>query len=272
MLYSGVDLDLIDDNARPVLRADGLVVFLGAPRAVKGFHHLLRAWSAVRQAVPHARLRVLGAAGLHDSRLRTGWTRVLEADFEKQYLEPLLGGTRDLAAHGIEFRGLLPQSEVFAELAQARVAVVNCNWDGATETYCRSALEAQACGTPVVGAARGSLPEVVRQGDTGILVDSPDPAALARAITKLLSDRPLCARLGEMGEAWARRTADYGVIAAAWERLAKRVVNAEDASAPRHVRRDLLRALHYGRARIAAKRIRDRMFGANATRFGGVVE
>jgi glycosyltransferase involved in cell wall biosynthesis len=254
MIYSGCDLDLLDET--PALsRENGLVVFLGAPRVTKGFHNLLRAWPDVRRAVPHARLHVIGATSLHDARIPTGWTGVLEPQFEREYLEPILGASRDINALGIEFAGLLPMAEVFRTLQRAEVAVVNCNWDGSTETYCRSAMEAQACGTPVVGAARGSLPEVIRHGVTGLLVDEPSPGALAGTIAALLKDELLRARLSAAGPAWARSVADYGHIAADWEDLALRTGRGEDARGRGHFGLDLLRALGYGRARLAARRL-----------------
>lgn len=254
MIYSGCDLDLLDEMAAADPQ-DGLVVFLGAPRVTKGFHNLLRAWPEVRRAVPGARLQVIGATSLHDTRIPTGWSGVLEPQLEREYLEPSLGGSRDIRALGIEFAGLLPMVEVFRTLRRAEVAVVNCNWDGSTETYCRSALEAQACGTPVVGAARGSLPEVIQHGVTGLLVDEPDPAALAQTIVALLRDAPLRARLGAAGQIWARSVADYDHIAAEWEGLALRAARGEDAPAPRLAGPDVLRALGYGRARLAARRL-----------------
>lgn len=254
MIYSGCDLDLLDQS-RPADREIGLVVFLGAPRLVKGFHHLLRAWPIVRQAVPNARLRVIGATALHDASLPTGWTGVLEPQLERDYLAPILGGVRDAGVLGIEFAGLLPMADVFRALRRAEVAIVNCNWDGSTETYCRSALEAQACGTPVVGAARGSLPEVIRHGVTGLLVDEPNSAALAQSIVELLQDPTLRARMGEAGQHWARSTANYDGIAAEWEALALRAARGGDAPATRRLGRDLLRTMGYGRARLIARRL-----------------
>lgn len=205
--------------------------------------------------LPAARLQVIGATALHDARIPTGWTGVLEPEFEREYLEPVLGGSRNLDTHGIEFAGLLPMTEVFRALQRAEVAVGNCNWDGSTETYCRSALEAQACGTPVVGAARGSLPEVIRHGVTGLLADEPDPAALAQTIVALLRDATLRARMGEAGQTWARNVADYTRIAAEWEALALRAARDEDAPATRLVLSDLLRSIGYGRVRLLARRL-----------------
>ncbi len=63
----------------------------------------------------------------------------------------------------------------------------------------RIALEAMAAGTPVIAAAKGGLPEVVRDGETGLLVESPEPGLLAAGIARLLDDPGLARRLGEGG-------------------------------------------------------------------------
>jgi glycosyltransferase involved in cell wall biosynthesis len=65
------------------------------------------------------------------------------------------------------------------------------------------ALEALACGTPVVVADRASLPEVV--GEAGLLVNPDDPEDIAQALARALTDEPLRARLRELGLAQAAR-------------------------------------------------------------------
>lgn len=59
-------------------------------------------------------------------------------------------------------------------------------------------LESMACGTPVVGVNEAGVRETVRHEETGLLVER-DPAAFARAIMRLLADRPQLAHLGEQG-------------------------------------------------------------------------
>lgn len=63
-------------------------------------------------------------------------------------------------------------------------------------------LEAMASGTPVVATAVGGVPEVVRSGDTGLLVPANDVNALASGIAELLSDQELRRRLGRCGRDW----------------------------------------------------------------------
>jgi len=65
------------------------------------------------------------------------------------------------------------------------------------------ALEAMACGTPVVVAGRASLPEVV--GEAGLLVNPDAPDDIARALARVLTEKPLRARMRELGLAQAAR-------------------------------------------------------------------
>lgn len=57
-------------------------------------------------------------------------------------------------------------------------------------------LEAQACGIPVIATAVGGIPEVIADGETGVLVAPGDSRALALAIGKLLADTLTCERMG----------------------------------------------------------------------------
>ncbi len=79
-----------------------------------------------------------------------------------------------------------------------------------------SILDAYACGVPVVATAAGGVPEIVSDGETGLLAPIRDSAALASAVGRVLADRALRARLVEGG---ARRVADFGV-----ERMAERTL------------------------------------------------
>jgi glycosyltransferase involved in cell wall biosynthesis len=51
-------------------------------------------------------------------------------------------------------------------------------------------------GLPCVALARGAVPEVIKDGENGLLADTPDPSAFANAILLLLDAPPLAARLG----------------------------------------------------------------------------
>lgn len=81
---------------------------------------------------------------------------------------------------------------------EAAVAVVPSLYEG----FSLPAIEAMACGVPVVATTGGALPEVVgADGETGLLVPPDDPGALAAAIGRLLDDSDLRARIGAAGRA-----------------------------------------------------------------------
>lgn len=72
------------------------------------------------------------------------------------------------------------------------------------DPFPNSALEAAAAGLPIVAASHGGLPEIVRDGETGLLVTPGDPAALARALRSLADDPQRRAAMGERAAADAR--------------------------------------------------------------------
>jgi glycosyltransferase involved in cell wall biosynthesis len=71
------------------------------------------------------------------------------------------------------------------------------------ETFGRIAAESQACGTPVVTFASGGLPEVVKDGVGGIVIERFDMLAYAAAISALLEDRAWLEQMGQAAAAWA---------------------------------------------------------------------
>ena len=112
------------------------------------------------------------------------------------------GGTTDraLARFGltdaVRFVSGIDDQELVTLLNSAQVAVVPSLYEG----FSLPAIEAMACGTPLVATTGGALPEVVgNHGETALLVEPNDPSAIASAIGQLLDDPQLRARIGEAG-------------------------------------------------------------------------
>jgi len=109
----------------------------------------------------------------------------------------------------------ISDDELACMYAEAQVAVVPSLYEG----FSLPAIEAMACGVPLVATTGGALPEVVgTDGETALLVTPDDAGALAAGIGRILDDDALAARLGEGGrrrvlgrftwEATARGTAE----------------------------------------------------------------
>jgi hypothetical protein len=84
--------------------------------------------------------------------------------------------------------------DILADLPHARGFLYISSMEGLGS----AALLAMAWGVPVIASRVGGLPEIVLDGETGLLVDN-EPAAIARAAARLLEDRGLAARLGKRG-------------------------------------------------------------------------
>ena len=138
---------------------------------------------------------------------------------------------------------------------ESEVAVVPSLYEG----FSLPAVEAMACGVPVVATTGGALPEVVgTDGETGLLVPPGDPGALARRCRRLLDDPVLRARLGAAGRASGAGAlhlaghgpGDRGVLPAVMDGAAAGApVGSPRASEPRSVRRREVGADADGRLR-----------------------
>jgi glycosyltransferase involved in cell wall biosynthesis len=94
-------------------------------------------------------------------------------------------------ADRVQFVGALNRADALRYVAGARASLLSSAW----ENLPHSLVEALAVGTPVVASAVGGVPEVVRDGENGLLVAPNDPAALAAAMTRVLEDDDLWQRL-----------------------------------------------------------------------------
>jgi glycosyltransferase involved in cell wall biosynthesis len=165
------------------------VAFSGRLVPEKGVAVLLRAFAAVSRELPDARLLLAGEGP------------------QREEIRQLVAAL-DLGAHARLLGHLRPQ-DVERELGGAWVQAVPSLWE---EPFGLVAAEAQMRGTAVVASRTGGLPEIVRDGETGLLVPPGDEQALTVALVRVLRDRAWAERLGRAGR--ARALARFGE--AAW--------------------------------------------------------
>jgi len=180
----------------PLIEGPPTVLFLGMVREAKGAFDLLRAWPAVREAVPDARL-VLGGAG----------------DLER---------AREIAReHGyaLETPGWVLGEEKSRLMRRAWVLALPSRW----EAMPMAVLEAMAAGVPVVASRVGGIPGVVVDGATGLLVEPRDVNALGEALARLLGDAAERQAMGRAGRerAVAHFSADVVIprLEAVWDSI-----------------------------------------------------
>ena len=95
------------------------------------------------------------------------------------------------AGERVEFRGALSRDEALRTVAGAEAALLSSDW----ENLPHSAVESLSVGVPVVSTAVGGVPEVVRDGENGLLVPPGRPEELAAAMRRVLEEPGLRARL-----------------------------------------------------------------------------
>jgi D-inositol-3-phosphate glycosyltransferase len=175
----GVDLSVFRPSPVAAVRrrlglpADAVVlVFAGRIQPLKGPDVLLRAAASLRRFAPELadQLVVVFVGGPSGSEVG--------APGRLDGLAASLG-----VSDCVRFEPPCPQQELADWYRAATVVVVPSH----SESFGLVALEAQACGTPVVAAAVGGLRTAVRDGSSGILVDGHDPVVWARALSGLVS-------------------------------------------------------------------------------------
>lgn len=163
------------------LKAGRTVLFVGRMAKEKGLHCLLRAMDVVGQKLPDAKLVVVGSPL---------FGAVAEDDYTKQLKQQARGLGDRIIFTGFVDRKLLP-----FYFAAADVVVVPSLFHDPLPTV---VLEALACGVPVVGSRRGGIPEMVRDGKWGTLIDNPYHVQdLAHQIFRILNDPKLREQLGK---------------------------------------------------------------------------
>jgi D-inositol-3-phosphate glycosyltransferase len=187
-----------------------LVLFVGRIERLKGLETLLRALTLLiqRGVCEYNRLclAVIGGEAVNDPDVTNA---------EMGRLVALCGelGLGEL----VTFLGKQAQDELPDYYAAAEVVVMPSLY----ESFGMVALEAMACGTPVIASEVGGLAFLVRNGETGFHVPDRDPEALADRMCRILTDAALRASLGEKAALYAR---GYG-----WPLIADRILEVYEA-------------------------------------------
>lgn len=209
----GVDLDLFHpmppEEARRALGLPAsrrVVLFVGRIEPLKGIDTLLRAMALIAPEIPHWQedLSVIiigGAPGAGAERARAELARLERLRAEL--------GIEDL----VTFLGAKDQDSLVYYYSAAEMVVMPSHY----ESFGMVALEAMACGTPVVASKVGGLAFNVQDGRTGFLVPEGDAETLAAKIRLLLADVDLREKLGRQAAHWAQ---SYG-----WSVVADQIID-----------------------------------------------
>lgn len=156
-----------DSHSTSDYRYSSSVLFVGRLVRRKGLVTLAQAAGAILDAVPDSTIDIIG-----------GETGEIDASTLRSYVS-------DALHPRLIFHGRVSHEELPNFYRRAAICVVPSRWDNSPNTV----YEAMGCGTPVVACRVGGIPDLVMDGETGLLVPRDDPDALATAAISLLLDR-----------------------------------------------------------------------------------
>ena len=158
-----------------------LIIYVGRIKRYKNIDHLIQAMPLIQEAVPDARLAVVGD-GDYRPALETLCLKL---------------GVRD----AVEFTGYISEEEKVAWLRRSMVSAFPSSKEG----WGLTVIEANACYTPVVATNVPGLRDAVVDGETGVLVEPGDIRTLADKLIWLLRDREARERMAIHAANWAAR-------------------------------------------------------------------
>lgn len=207
-------MDPIEARRQVGLDDQRVLLFVGRLDPIKGAETLLRAFVSLRRELREsATLLVVG--GTRDD----SWNGTGEAARLRRL-------TVELGIDAsVRFLGPLPQERLSLYYAAADCCLMPSYY----ESFGMVALEAMACGTPVIASRVGGLATTVQDGVTGYLVPEGNPEALAERTAQLLRDDTLRRRLGAEALRWARQFQ--------WETVAEAICALYGELAPGEVAR-----------------------------------
>ena len=189
----GVDSTRFNTEIKPIKAITNryagkqVILFVGGinmSQQHKGLAHLLEAYPIIRKTFPNAVLSIVGSGdGL---------------DYYKNQV-------KDLGIQGhVHFEGYIPDSDLPSYYQAASALVLPSTND--SEGFGMVAMEASACGTPVIGTTVGGVSAAIQDGQTGLLVSPRSSNEIVSAVNRILADEKYARKLGAAG---ARRAANF---------------------------------------------------------------
>jgi glycosyltransferase involved in cell wall biosynthesis len=200
VLYNCVDLDVVP----PAVERDPVILFAGRVVPDKAPDAFIEACRLALPSLPGWRAELIGADGMGANVRETAYVRQIRAQAK---------------AAGVAMLGYRDHPGVLQAMTRAAIVIVPSRWN---EPFGLTALEAIACGAPLIVSPRGGLPEVA--GDAAVYANPDRPEEIAAAILALADDPARRETLSVAGRARARQF-DTPVSAARLAALRREALN-----------------------------------------------
>lgn len=198
-------IDLSDwSDITPVMETQPVVLSLGWLGHNKAPEILVEALAIIRKRISSAKAYFVGESlESRDGLVYRDWIEKTSSDLD-----------------GCEFVGYVPHDSVKYYFSLSRILVIS-SW---FESYSIAALEAMACGRPVIMTEKTGVAELVQKYGTGVVVPPGDPNAVADALFPFLEDSDYAAEVGERGKMLVRELHDSEKIATQHEKVYRQAI------------------------------------------------
>jgi len=186
---NSVDTEIFHPREKKI---DNLILYVGRLTPDKGLHVLLKSLCYIKNSV---HLNIVGPPD---------WDRV----YYRNMLSSIEAENRK-GRHKITYLGRVGQAQLIKCYQKASIFVLPSLY----EPFGVVILEALSCGTPVVATYAGGIPEIIKNGENGVLVPRNDPQGLAKAIQQLLDNKDMMVRFSEIGRKWVVKNFSLEVMA-----------------------------------------------------------
>jgi glycosyltransferase involved in cell wall biosynthesis len=222
-VYNAADVNIFANENRQVAPKKNWtkqVLFVGRVSPEKGVHVLLEAFQIVLSKYSQVQLKIAGPQGSlpieylitlsNDSKEKN-----LIKFYSKNYISYLKNQLSPNEANHVSFLGVIPHRLLPNLYKTADLCVIPsvCNEPGAMPV-----TEAMAAGVPIIATKSGGIPEMIENGQTGLLVERGDALTMAAAIIRLLFDEKLSESLRKAGREQALKSFS-------WEKATKRLLH-----------------------------------------------
>ncbi len=212
--YHGINLTRFTYSERTNGNAHLRLLFAGSLANRKGVEDALRAYAQLSDRYPQLEMRILGAGYLRPKldQLVSEWGLVSR----------------------VTFGGFVPHENVQDELSNAHI-FCHPSWtleNGDKEGIPGTIVEAMASGLPIVSTRHAGIPEMVRDGEDGLLVAERDIDGIAGAISTLVDNPNLRSQMGRNAALHARQKADAVLLTKELEAIYQEVMDAENTRHP----------------------------------------
>lgn len=170
-----------------------VILTVGRLQKRKGHDHVILAMNQVLERIPNALYVIVG-----DGEERGALEKLVIAEHLQDH---------------VQFMGKIDDATMLACYQQCDLFVLaNREVDGDFEGFGMVLVEAQACGKPVIAGESGGTAETMSLGETGLLVDTERPKAIADAVIYLMINKKILESMGQRAVLWVRSSFDWNQL------------------------------------------------------------